>query len=130
MHIYISKLSITGSDNGLSLAQNQAIIWTNDGILSIRTVGTNSSEILSKIHNFQENAIENVIYEMAAILSQPQCVNPLHAKFFRGNKIYLHFMSFLQCMTLNILKDCHLGHLKLRIYGPIKFSHHEHGHML
>ena len=50
--LYISKLSFTGSDYGLSLAQHQAIIWTNDGILSIRTVGTNSSEILSEIHHF------------------------------------------------------------------------------
>ena len=30
----------------------QAIIWTKDGILLIRTLGTNFSEILSKIHSF------------------------------------------------------------------------------
>ena len=30
----------------------QAIIWTNAGILVIRTLGTNFSEILSKIHTF------------------------------------------------------------------------------
>ena len=66
---------------------------------------------------------------MAAILSRPQCVNSLQAKFFRGKKIYLHFMSFLQFMTFNILKDCHLGHLKLKIYGPIEFYHHDHGHI-
>ena len=29
----------------------------------------------------------------------------------------------------NILKDCHLGHLKLKNYGPIKFYHHDHGHI-
>ena len=30
----------------------QAIIWTNDGILMIRTLGTNLSETLSEIHIF------------------------------------------------------------------------------
>ena len=51
-HICVSKLSIIGSDNGLSPGRRQAIIWTNDGILLIRTLGTNFSEILSKIHSF------------------------------------------------------------------------------
>ena len=34
-HICVSKLTIIGSDNGLSPGRRQAIIWTNDGILSI-----------------------------------------------------------------------------------------------
>ena len=32
-HICISKLTITGSDNGLSSGRRQTIIWTNAGIL-------------------------------------------------------------------------------------------------
>ena len=32
--------------------RRQAIIWTNDGILLIRTLGTNFSEILSEIRAF------------------------------------------------------------------------------
>ena len=51
-HIWVSKLTIIGSDNCLSPGRHQAIIWTNAGILSIRTLGTNSSEILCKIHSF------------------------------------------------------------------------------
>ena len=51
-HICISKLTIIGSDNGLSPGQRQAIIWTNAGILLIQTFGTNSSEILNAIHIF------------------------------------------------------------------------------
>ena len=51
-HICASKLTIIGSDNGLSPCRRQAIIWTNDGILLIRTLGTNFSEILSEIHSF------------------------------------------------------------------------------
>ena len=45
-HICVGKLTIIGSDNGLSPGRRQAIIWTNDGILLIRPWGTNFSEIV------------------------------------------------------------------------------------
>ena len=51
-HICVSKLTIIGSDKGLSPDRRQAIIWTNAGILLIRTLGTNFSEILGEIHSF------------------------------------------------------------------------------
>ena len=51
-HICVSDLTIIGSDNGLSPGRRQAIIWSNAGILLIRTLGTNFSEILSAIHTF------------------------------------------------------------------------------
>ena len=51
-HICVSKLTIIGSDNGLSPGRCQAIIWTNAGILLIWTLGTNFNEILSEIHAF------------------------------------------------------------------------------
>ena len=51
-HICVSKLTTIGSDNGLSPGRRQAIIWTNARILFIRTLGTNFSEILGKIHSF------------------------------------------------------------------------------
>ena len=50
-HICVSKLTTIGSDNGLSPGRRQVIIWTNDGILLFRTLGTNFSEILSEIHS-------------------------------------------------------------------------------
>ena len=51
-HICVSKLTIIGSDNGLSPDRRQAIIWTNDGILLTWTLGTNFSEIFSEIYAF------------------------------------------------------------------------------
>ena len=45
-HICVSKLTIIGSDNGLSPGRRQAIIRTNAGILLIRPLGTNFSENL------------------------------------------------------------------------------------
>ena len=51
-YICVSKLTIVGSDNGLSPGRRQAIIWTNDGILMIRALGTNFGEILIVIYIF------------------------------------------------------------------------------
>ena len=51
-HICVGKLTIIGSDNGLSPGWRQAIIWTNDGILLIGPLRTNFSEILSEINSF------------------------------------------------------------------------------
>ena len=51
-HICVSKLTIIGSDNGLSPGRRQAIIWTNAGIMLIGSLGTNLSEILIEIFAF------------------------------------------------------------------------------
>ena len=51
-HVRVSKLIISGSDNGLLPGRRQAIISTNDGLLLIGPLGTNVSEILIKIHTF------------------------------------------------------------------------------
>ena len=48
-HICVGKLTILGSNNGLSPGRSEAIIWTNAGILLIGPLGTNFSEILSEI---------------------------------------------------------------------------------
>ena len=49
MHIGVSDLIIIGPDNGLLPGQRQAIIRTNAGILLIRPLRTNFSEILFEI---------------------------------------------------------------------------------
>ena len=51
-NICISKLTIIGSDNGLSPGRRQAIIWTNAGILFIGPLGTNFNEMLIEIYIF------------------------------------------------------------------------------
>ena len=95
MHICTSKLTIIGSDNGLFPERCQAIICTKAGILLIGPLGTNFNEILSEICNIfiQENAFECVICKMVAILSQPQCFNPLHADFFYFQEIWLFLLT-------------------------------------
>ena len=64
-----SKLTIIRSYNGLSPGQHQVII--SAGILLVGPLGTNFSEILILIYIF---SFENIVWKVAAILSQPQCV--------------------------------------------------------
>ena len=52
MHICVSDPTIIGSDNGLSPGRRQTTIWTNAGILLIRTLRINFSEIVSEIYTF------------------------------------------------------------------------------
>ena len=49
-HIFVSKLTIIGLENGLPPGWRQAIIWTNAGIVLIGPLGTNFSEILIEIY--------------------------------------------------------------------------------
>ena len=76
-HVCASKLTINGSDNGLSPGRRQAIIWTNAGILLRRTSNLRDTFQCNFKGNsyifIQENAFQNVVCEMVAILSHPQC---------------------------------------------------------
>ena len=51
-HICVGNLNTTATDNGLSPGRCQAIIWTSAGIMLIRPLGTNFSEILIESHTF------------------------------------------------------------------------------
>ena len=51
-HICVGKLTIIGSDYGLSPGRRQAIIWSNAGILLFGPLETNFSEILIAIETF------------------------------------------------------------------------------
>ena len=67
---------ILSSDNGLLPGRHQAIIWTNAGILLIKPLETNISELNRHSYIFiPENAFESAVCEMSAVLSRPQCVN-------------------------------------------------------
>ena len=70
-HICVSKLNSIGSDNGLSPGQRQAIIWTNTEVLLIRPLGTNFSEIFTKIYTF---SFKKVHCKMLSGKWQPFCL--------------------------------------------------------
>ena len=75
-HKCISKLTINGSDNGLSPGWCQAIIWTSAGILSIGPLWTNFSEILIGIQtfSFKKMHLKMLSGKWRPFFSQPQCV--------------------------------------------------------
>ena len=52
--VCIGKLTMIGSDNGLSLGRRQAIIWTIAGILLFGPLETSFSEILIGIQTFEK----------------------------------------------------------------------------
>ena len=70
-HICVSKLTINGSDNGLSPGWRQAIIWPNAGILLIGALGTNVSEILIKIDTF---SLKKMLLKMSSGKKRSSCL--------------------------------------------------------
>ena len=88
-HICVSKLSIIGSDNGLSPGRRQAIIWTNDGLLLIESLGTNFNEILIGIKIF---SFKKMSLKMSSWKWRPFCLG-----LYVLNKYILldaHFISY------------------------------------
>ena len=94
-HICVNKLTIIGSDNGLSPGRRQAIIWTNAGILLIDTLGNKLQWNLNRNLNIfiQENAFENVVWKMAAILSRPQCVKHVNDRQWKTGRSTGSYMN-------------------------------------
>ena len=72
-HIGVSILTIIVSNNGLSPGLRQAITWTNAGILSIGTLGTNFREILIKILAF---SFKNMRLKVSSGKWRPFCFGP------------------------------------------------------
>ena len=69
-HICVGKLTIIGSDNGLSPERRQAIIRTNAGILLIGPLRTNFSEILIGIQTF---SFKKMYLKMSSAKRRPFC---------------------------------------------------------
>ena len=95
-HICVSKLTMICTGNGLSPGRRQAIIWTNAGILLIRTLGTNFSEILSEIHAFSFNKIWKL--KMMSVKWRPFC---LGLNVLISDKVF-HWKDALAALAISI----------------------------
>ena len=104
-HICVSKLTIIGSDDVLSPGRRQAIIWTNAGILLIRTLGTNFSEILSEIHAF---SFKKMHLKMSSAKWRPFCLglNVLIYSWSLPGGIDLNWNSSLYPFTMQRYAIC------------------------
>ena len=74
-HICIGKLTIIGSDNGLSPGRRHAIIWTIAGVLLIGPLGTNFSEILigTETFSFKEMHLKMASVKWRPFVSASMC---------------------------------------------------------
>ena len=102
-HICVGKLTIIGSDNGLSPARRQAIIWTSAGILLIWTLGTNFSEISIGIQ-IQTLSFKKIHLEMSSAKWRPFCLGLNVLIYGQKSIILLHLSAWQQATDLH---DCH-----------------------
>ena len=124
-HICVSKLSILGSDNGLSPGRRQAIIWTNAGMLLIGPLGTNFSVIWSEIHTF---SFKKMHLKVSSAKWRPFCLglNVLRHSIFTsilqihtGYIILSHYKHHIEWTgTTHILrrKSCHFDEIFVNGY--------------
>ena len=86
-HICVSKLTIIGSDNGLSPDRCQAIIWTNDGILLIGPLETNFCEILFSFKKMR--------LKVSSAKRRPSCLglNVLKCLLLYYNTVWAYLIS-------------------------------------
>ena len=87
-HICVGKLTIIGSDNGLSPGRRQAIIWTNAGILLIGPLATNFSEILIRIQKF---SFKKMLLKMSSVKWRPFCLG-LNVLMLMSAKSLIHYI--------------------------------------
>ena len=113
-HIYNSKLTIFGSDNGLTPGRRQAIIWTKDGILSILPKGTNFSDISLESHiisfkkmdlNMSSTKCRSFCLDKTALYNFPSTQTPQGRRLFHSLlvdyfTVYLYRLLAWRCMVL------------------------------
>ena len=119
-HICVSKLTIIGSDNGLSPDGRQAIIWTNAGLLLIGPLGTNFSEILIEILKFSFKKMRlnvssakrrpfcpglNVLMCVMITVSLRVALNLTAFKGVWDDKAFIVLKFPLHCVPILILSD-------------------------
>ena len=123
-HTCISKLTILGSDNGLSPGWRQAIIWTNTGILLIKPFGTNFSEILIEIHTF---SFKKMHLKLLSAKWRPFCLGlNVLSRAYQVGFSYLHnVISYIDntaslFWNIHLLSACKFD--KLDLYFEICFQ--------
>ena len=119
MHICVTKLTIIGSDNGLrawsapSHYLNKCWNIVNSNLRNNLQWTLNRNSYIS----IQENVFENIVCKMAAILSGPQCINPLTLKCrrllgFTDERPDPHFTEFMPASVIAMWNGDYHGYVK------------------
>ena len=98
-HICNSKLTIVGSDNGLSPDRSQAISWINAGISLIGRLRTIFSGILIKIHAF---SFKKMHFKMSSGKFWSFCLGLNVLSFFSSRITFYQYRSLRMPTTDNI----------------------------
>ena len=120
-HICVSKLTIIGSDNGLSPGWHQAITWTNVGILLIGPLGINVSEILIEIHIF---SFKKIHLKMSSGKWRPFCLGLNVIMDDAGDTLYIYLYTlYLYLYKLREIFSFQTIHndMKSRLYSAQKW---------
>ena len=104
-HICVSNPTIIGWDNGLSPSRRQAIISNDAGILLIRPLGTNFSQILIEIHIF---AFKKMHFKRSSGKWRPFCpgLNVLNVHIARTELLrQLSWYTTMQPCLRNVMEE-------------------------
>ena len=126
-HICVTKLTIIGSDNGLSPGRRQAIIWNNAWILSIERLGTNCSEILIAILIF---SFKKMRLKVSSAKWRPFCLGLNVLIYIAPTSDKIVLVLYAYCNLKHVLNDRLYWHLRnstlltrvLTQSAPIKLS--------
>ena len=112
-HTYVTKLTIIGSNSGLSPGLRRAIIWTNAGMLLTGQLGTNFSEMLIEICFHSRKCIwkcrQEIVGHFASVgfdvLKHIRMVSFCEIIFFRDNIVQLDiYFSGLKYESIQQIK--------------------------
>ena len=116
-HICVGNLTIIDSDNGLSPGRRQAIILTNDGILSIGPLGTNFNEISIGIQTF---SFKKMHFKMSSAKWRPFCLS-LNVLKKWAHELLTHLpLDEVAAISQTIFSDAFKISLKFVPEGPIE----------
>ena len=112
-HMCVSKLTTTGSDNGLAPGRRQTIIWTNAGMLLIRPLGTNFSKILIGVQTFSFKKME---LKMSSAKWHPFCLGLIEVKCYFDHSCSFQFISAVYSLMI-------LGYKAIKVLMIISWHH-------
>ena len=104
-YICVSKLTIIGSDNGLSPGRRQTIIWTNAVVLLIAPLVTNFSKILIKLLTF---SFKKMRLKVSSAKWRPFCL---------GLNVLTGWPWWCIDVCLNKMGHCWFGVLVWHLFG-------------
>ena len=114
-HICVSKLTIIG--------RRQAIIWTNDGILLIGSLGTNFSEILVEIITF---SFKKMHLKISSVKWRPFCLGLNVLTHWGGQNVSRFVDGILKYIFYSMETDIFQFKFQWSLFSRAHLTIHQH----